>query len=219
MTDEDVSVAPVSPPPYDFWLLDLDGTVVDVEPAYVRSAFDRVGDRLGRSFSDREAETLWHGLGGPRNEQLRAWGIDVADFWEAFHAVEDPSARATATVLYDDAADFLARLDAPVGIVTHCQRYLTEPVLSGVGLADRFDSVVCCTGDVGWKPDPAPVERAMAELGVGDRETGVLVGDGPHDVGAAWNAGLSGVHVERHGPERRGHCVRADRRVAGLDEL
>jgi len=32
---------------YDFWLLDLDGTLVD-EWSYTREVFDRVGDRLGR---------------------------------------------------------------------------------------------------------------------------------------------------------------------------
>jgi len=48
---------------------------------------------------------------------------------------------------------------------------------------------------------------------------GVLVGDGPQDVGAAWNAGLDAVHVERHGHDRRGLCVLGDHRVDGLDEL
>ena len=38
----------MSPPEYDFWILDLDGTLVDVETSYVRDVFDRVGERLGR---------------------------------------------------------------------------------------------------------------------------------------------------------------------------
>ncbi|OYR74105.1 3-phosphoglycerate kinase, partial [Halorubrum sp. E3] len=49
---------------YDFHLFDLDGTLVDAEWEYTRAVFDRVGDRLGRAFSDREACVLWHGLGG-----------------------------------------------------------------------------------------------------------------------------------------------------------
>ncbi|MFB6187297.1 MAG: HAD family hydrolase, partial [Halobacteriaceae archaeon] len=52
---------------YDFWLLDLDGTLVDTHWSYTREVFDRVGDRLGRSFSDREAEIIWNGLSGSRN--------------------------------------------------------------------------------------------------------------------------------------------------------
>ncbi len=212
---------------YDFWLFDLDGTLVDVDPAYTTDVFGRVGDRLGHEFSPAEAHRLWHGLGGPRNDQLRAWGVDPATFWEVFHDEEDPQARAAATYLYDDAA-WVGDVDVPVGLVTHCQRYLTDPVLDAVGIREWFDAVVCCDDELGWKPDPAPVEATMAELGVaggGDRvaadggSAGVLVGDGPHDVGAAWNAGLDAVHVERHGHDRRGLCVVGDRRVTSLAEL
>lgn len=75
---------------YDFWLFDLDGTLVDAEWSYTRDVFDRVGDRLGRQFTDREAETVWHGLGGARDPMLREWGIDPAEFWPAFHREKTP---------------------------------------------------------------------------------------------------------------------------------
>ncbi|MFB6121837.1 MAG: HAD family hydrolase [Haloferacaceae archaeon] len=202
---------------YDFWLFDLDGTLVDVEWSYTRTAFDRVGERLGREFSDREAELLWHGLSGARDAQLRAWGVDPAAFWAAFHDVEDAQARAEATYLHDDAA-FVADVDAPVGLVTHCQEFLTDPVLDALDIRDWFDAVVCCDEELGWKPDPAPVQRTMDAMGV-DGGTGVLAGDGPNDVGAAWNAGLDGIHVERHGHDRRGQCVLGDYRVRSFDEL
>jgi phosphoglycolate phosphatase len=208
---------------YDFHLFDLDGTLVDAEWSYTRTVFDRVGDRLGRGFSDREAYVLWHGLGGPRGDTLRELGVDPDAFWPAFHAVEDPIARAEATYLHDDAARLLDRVDdagGPTGLVTHCQRFLAEPVLDRVDLDGRFDAVICCTDETGWKPDPEPLELAMRELGVdpaGDR--GYYAGDGESDVGAAWNAGVDAVHVERVGHEDRGRCVLGDRRVGRLDEL
>jgi phosphoglycolate phosphatase len=202
---------------YDFWLFDLDGTLVDVEWSYTREAFDRVGDRLGREFTDREVELLWHGLNGQRDAQLRAWGVDPQQFWPAFHDVEDPQARAAATYLHEDAA-FIADLDRPVGLVTHCQEFLTDPVLDRLDIRDWFDAVVCCDEELGWKPDPAPVTRTMAEMGI-DGGAGVLAGDGPNDVGAAWNAGLDGIHVERHGHHQRGQCVLGDYRVQSFDEL
>lgn len=204
---------------YDYWLLDLDGTLVDVEWRYVRDVFDEVGDRLDRPFSDAEAETLWHGLTGSRNRQLRRWDVDPESFWTAFHDVEDPRVRAEATYLYDDAA-FVADLEEPVGLVTHCQSFLTDPILDHLDIADWFDVVCCCTDETGWKPDPAPVESVVADLGVGTNgRAGVLAGDGACDVGAAWNAGLDAIHVDRHGPERRGHCVRGDHRIRSFDEL
>ncbi|MFB6183738.1 MAG: HAD family hydrolase [Haloarculaceae archaeon] len=205
---------------YDFWLFDLDGTVVDVEPSYVRTVFDEVGDRLGREFTDREANVLWYGVGGSRDQYLREWGIDPERFWAVFHDVENPTARAAHTYVYDDAAQFLPALSAPVGLVTHCQPYLTDPILSELDIADWFDAVVCCTDETGWKPDPHPVELAMTDLGVAHNgHEGVLAGDDPDDVGAAWNAGLDAVHVERIDPNERGQCVLGDYRVRSLTDL
>jgi phosphoglycolate phosphatase len=204
-------------PSYDRWAFDLDGTLVDVEGAYVHDLLGRVGDRLGYSFSEREAEALWHGFGGERNATLEAAGLDPERFWEAFHDEEDAEARADATYLYDD-AEFVGELSAPTVLVTHCQEYLTEPVLSALDIADWFDTVVCCTAETGWKPDPTPVERALSSAGARDGP-GLLVGDTPHDIGAAWNAGLDGAHIERHSHERRGLCVVGDYRLDRLDEL
>ncbi|MFB6256061.1 MAG: HAD family hydrolase [Haloplanus sp.] len=203
---------------YDFWLFDLDGTLVDVDPDYADAVFDRVGDRLGRTFSEREVEILWHGLSGERTPQLQAWGIDPEAFWAALREAENPETRAAATYLHDD-ADFVADLNRPVGLVTHCQEYLVDPVLDDLNIRDWFDTVVSCTHDVGWKPDPAPVYLAMSDLNVDADADGVLAGDGSNDIGAAWNAGLDGIHVERHDPCRRGRCVLGDYRVRSFDEL
>ena len=211
------------PDAYDFWLFDFDGTVVDAEWTYTREVFDRVGDRLGRGFTDRQAELLWHGLTGARDPLLREWGIDPEEFWPAFHAVEDPQLRAEATFLHDDAARLLRSLrerNTPVGVVTHCAEFLAGPVVDHLGVGDWFDTFLCCSAETGWKPDPRPVERAMDAMGVDPTtDRGVLLGDGASDVGAAWNAGLDAIHVERHGYEERGRCVRADHRVRDFDEL
>jgi len=203
---------------YDFWLFDLDGTLVDTDWAYARDVFDRVGDRLGTEFSDREAEILWHGLGGSRDDQIRAWGYDVEEFWAAFDAIEDPEERADATYLHEDAAA-IADLDRPVGLVTHCAEHLGRPVLDDLDIADWFDVTVFCSPDTGYKPDPRPLELAMNDLGVDSRDRGVYAGDGLSDIDAAANAGIDGLHVERHDPHRRGRCVLGDHRVTGFDAL
>lgn len=204
---------------YDFWVLDLDGTLVDVEPTYVQDVMGRVGDRLGYSFTAEQAEAVWHSFGGDPNRRLRDWGLEPTRFWEVFHDEENPLARAEATFLYRDAERF-AETAEPVVLVTHCQSYLVEPVLERVDIGDWFDAIVCCNEDLGWKPDPTPVEYAMREAGLGENgHRGALAGDGPHDVGAAWNAGLDAIHVERHGHDRRGLCVLGDHRIESFDEL
>ncbi|ESS11340.1 MAG: haloacid dehalogenase family protein [uncultured archaeon A07HR60] len=202
---------------YDFWVFDLDGTLVDAEWEYTRTVFDEMGSRLGRSFTDREARTLWYGLGGQRNDTLRSWGIDPTRFWKEFHDIEDPQVRAEASVLHEDARRLLRAVTAPCGIVTHCQQFLCDPVLEQLDLQDRFSTVVCCTDELGWKPDPTPVAHAIEQMNVSG--SGVLVGDSPGDIGAAWNAGLDAIHIERLGTELRGRCVRGDHRVDRLDRL
>ncbi|WP_330631506.1 HAD family hydrolase [Halocatena halophila] len=206
---------------YDFWLFDLDGTLVDVEPSYRSSVIETVGDRLGHGFTEEERTVLWHGFGDRRQHLLERHSIDPERFWKHFHEVEDPIARAEATYLFEDAEMMFASLDRPAGLVTHCQRYLTDPVLDSLDIRDWFESVLCCTEETGWKPDPRPIERTMSAMGLssGGTTRGVLVGDNQQDVGAAWNVGLDAVHVERHGPRARGACVLGDRRVRGLDEL
>ncbi|GAA0674114.1 HAD family hydrolase [Natronoarchaeum mannanilyticum] len=206
-------------PDYDFWLLDLDGTLVDVEPTYVRDVMGEVGDRLGVEITDRQAEVLWHGYGGQRDRVIEGMDVDAATFWETFHEVEDPTTRSESTFLFDDAA-VVPDLERPTGLVTHCQQYLTDPVLRHHDIADWFDTVVCCTDELGWKPDPAPVRRAMRDLGVAHNgHVGALVGDSAEDVGAARNAGLDGIHVQRYDPDERGFAVWGDRRIRSFDEL
>jgi phosphoglycolate phosphatase len=201
---------------YDFWLLDLDGTVVDVEPGYVHEVVREVGDRLGHGFSDRECEAVWYGSGRTRERVFADRGIEADAFWSVFHEVDEPEPRAAATYVYDDAAG-VAALDR-VGLVTHCQPYLTDPILDALDIRDWFDTVVCCTPETGWKPDPSPVRLAMDDLGVGS-EAGVMAGDAVQDVQAAHNAGLAGVHVTRPHHLRDGEGPEGVRRVRRLTEL
>jgi len=205
-------------PAYDYWLLDLDGTLVDTEWAYVRETFDRVEERLGVTFSDRQAEVLWHGLGGDRNDSLRAWGYDPETFWPVFDEIDDATARAEATYLYDDAS-FVAALDGPVGLVTHCPAPITDVVLDRLDVRDWFDVVLPCDEETGFKPDPEPLHLARADLGVDAAANGVYAGDGTSDVDAAANAGLDSIHVERHDPGRRGVCVLGDHRIESFHDL
>jgi len=208
----------LQPGEYDFWVFDLDGTILDVETEYAVSTMTEVGRRLGHRFSEREAERLWYGDGHARKDVIDGYGIDPEAFWRAFHEIEDPADRAASTRLQDDAL-VVGELDVPVALVTHCQEYLTRPILERHDIRDWFDAVVCCTDDLGWKPDPTPVEAGMSGLKVRGGDPGGMVGDSVVDAGAAHNAGLDSVHVVRHDPEQTGRCVLADHRIESLYAL
>jgi phosphoglycolate phosphatase len=204
---------------FDFWLFDYDGTVVDTEWWYVESLLSEVTAAVGHPLSAEQAYAFWHGIGGPRTGLLAGWGIDPPSFWAALDRIEDPTERAAATYLHEDAAQLIARLRAasvPIGVVTHSPPQLAAAVQSALELEGTFDAFVSCSDTVGWKPDPAPVLRAMDALGVSGAQRGVMVGDGDADLGAAWAADLQFIHIDRHGHERRGHCVLGDHRLGDL---
>jgi len=212
--------SPMTGSGYDFWLLDLDGTVLDVGQSYIHETMREVGHRLDYDFSARETELLWYGIGNARETLFADAGIDPDRFWRTFHAVEEPTRRGKSTYVYDDAAAFVSRADAPVGVVTHCQEYLTRPILDRLGIEDWFETVVCCDDETGWKPDPDPVELAMDEMDVGHNgHAGAMAGDMPADVRAAHNAGLDGIHVSRPDRNWEGDRVLGYRRVSALTDL
>lgn len=200
--------------PTDFWLLDLDGTILTVEETYIHETMDQVGSMLDREFTPDEAETIWFGRDGLRNEILARNGIEPETFWTAFHEIESPHERAAASYLHPD-AQAITDLAGPKGVVTHCQPHLVEPVLDRLDIRDWFDVIVTCSDDIGWKPDPAPVRLAMDRLGV-NGGTGALVGDSVADVQAARSSGMTGILVDRTGSEAHPD---ADIVIESLDEL
>lgn len=199
---------------HDFWLLDLDGTILTVEESYIHETIGQVGDALGRTFSDEAAVAIWYGRDGLRNDILTQGGVTPAEFWAAFHEIEDPIARAEATRLHPDATA-VTELDGPRAIVTHCQPYLLEPIFDRLDIRDWFDVVVTGSDELGRKPDPAPLHRAMTTLEV-DGGTGAMVGDSVADLEAARHAGVTAVLIDRDGSVDPSI---ADRVVTSLDGL
>jgi pyrophosphatase PpaX len=76
-----------------------------------------------------------------------------------------------------------------LGIVTSKLRAGALRGLARVGMADWFDVVIGADDVERHKPDPQPVERALARLGATPDAT-VFVGDSPHDLVAGRAAGV-----------------------------
>jgi len=196
---------------FDSYVFDLDGVLVDVNDSYKREIFDEVGDEFGRGFTDDEIHRLWYGA-EERSDIIESWGYEPKEFWEVFDAVDSPERRVEHTYVYED-TEIIPDLDAPTGLVTHSPPELARPALEKAGLQDIFDSVVCCSYDIGYKPNPEPFRLCLNEMGA-STEDAVMVGDSVSDVRGAWNAGLTAGHIDRVG-----YSVDADLNIETLHDL
>jgi putative hydrolase of the HAD superfamily len=115
----------------------------------------------------------------------------------AYQAVRDQ----TRVELEPGAPELLDALDLPVALVTNGAPEAQRQKLEGAGLVDAFDHVVFAGYDTPSKPDPAPFEHALDELGC-DPERAIHVGNSVSaDVAGAHAAGLRSVWVPAD-PER-----------------
>lgn len=79
-------------------------------------------------------------------------------------AAEALAARWDELQPWDDAHDFLSRIDVPMGVVTNCSEALGRRAAARVGVP--FQVVVTSERAGFYKPDPHPYRRALVELGL-----------------------------------------------------
>jgi HAD superfamily hydrolase (TIGR01549 family) len=87
-----------------------------------------------------------------------------------------------------------------LGIVTGRPRADALEFLDRFAMADLFDTIVT-REDAPLKPDPAPIQMAMANLGV---NRGWMLGDTPDDITAARRSGIVPIGVVAPGDNIEG---------------
>jgi phosphoglycolate phosphatase len=198
----------------DAIVFDWDGTLVDSLPAITR-ANAAVLESYGVTYDDAayraayspDWRAMYRRLGVP--EEL----IDEAGGrWLGAYRSLMGEARA-----FDGAHLALERLAAAglrMGLVTAGDRPVVEHQLEATGLG-VFLPVRVCGDDMPFaKPHPAPLHRAMEELGLRDLpERVTYVGDAPDDMRMARTVGARGIGIV----SILGH--RADLEAAGADEV
>lgn len=196
----DFPVLPMSAPtlPYQSVLFDLDGTLVDTAPDFIRvlnqlrECYDRpaLPHDIIRAVVSAGARAMVQ-TGFPEHP------VDSPEFTRIRQEFLDLYAQGLAdeSRLFDGMADVLAKLEArgvPWGVVTNKPRVYSEPLLAGLQL-DRRCRVLVCPDDVSrTKPDPEPLFLACRQLQV-EPSRSVYVGDHVRDIEAGRNAGMPTV--------------------------
>lgn len=201
-------------------LIDLDGTLVDSAPELAQ-AVDRVLTELGHAPAGLERVRCWVGEGIDRLleralESASGQAPDAEALRSARSAFDTAYAEVIGThaPIYPGVVEGLDRLRA-AGIVCACitnkSRVFAVGLLGALGVAGRFDTLVCGDRPENRKPAAAPLEAAARKLGVAVGDC-VMVGDSAIDVAAARAAGCPawcvrsgynhGTPIEEAAPDR-----------------
>lgn len=211
-------------------LFDLDGTLIDTAPDFIRIIKDMckkynhpcptdTAIREQVSAGARAMVRLMFGdeLGevADTDEKLLAYRQEFLDFYEADICVDSQ--------LFDGLDELLAHLEQDGihwGIVTNKPRYLAEQLLDKLDLAKRCAVLVCPDDVANTKPDPEPMYLACDRLGVMAKDC-VYIGDHVRDIQAGQQAGMMTVAVEFGYivPDENPHEWGADFVVETPDEL
>lgn len=233
-------VTPRTPPGRAGVLLDLDDTLVDTRYAFGHAIgaivagwlphLDAAGEAAALQHWVRDAEGHFRAytrgeLSFAEQRQRRAVALQAAFDGPALSADEQrrwseayDAAFREAWRLFPDAVPLLERLDGlglPYGLVTNAGAAYQRDKLRRVGLADRFE-VMVAVDDLGvGKPDPRVFHLACERLGVSPGRS-LYLGDEPDaDARGARAAGLTGVWLNRAGPDHPDSAAVDDVPVVG----
>ena len=98
---------------------------------------------------------------------------------------------------FDGLEDFLKQCQSAgfrLGVCTNKREAMSIKLLSELGLADYFASVIGPDTIGVGKPDPAPFFETVKQVG-GNIENSVMIGDSATDINTAINAGVKSVAV------------------------
>ena len=181
-------------------IFDLDGTLIDSAPDIAAALNEVLGRRDLAPFPlERVKEMIGAGIPTLIRRALEAHGVEPHDIQPLVTDMIGVYAqRATAlTVLFDGAENELKRLRASgvkLAICTNKNQDITDIIVRDLGVAQYFASVVGVRPGGSRKPDPAFLQIALDELGVGAGDA-VLVGDSGADASVAKAVGMPVVLV------------------------
>ena len=184
---------------YKTVMFDLDGTLADTSPGYIR-AFQRllVAHEQTPLDDDSIRETI---SDGARTTIRQAWSHDLSDdevdairlsFLDLYAALPDIGSEP-----FNGMVALLQNLRAQgckTAVITNKTRRLAPQVLASCGLTPWVDLLVCPEDVDSVKPHPAGIAFALSALDSTPHQT-LYVGDHAKDIQTAHNAGVASVAV------------------------
>ncbi len=179
-------------------LFDLDGTLIDTAPDFVRIIKDMCAEVGVTAPSD---EIIRVQVSEGARAMVRTLYPDLSDDSPELMNYRDEFLRryqqdvAVHSVLFEGMDTLLRALEAhniPWGIVTNKFRGFSVALLAALNLTERCAVLVCPDDVVNAKPDPEPMYLAAKTIGI-DPAHIIYVGDHPRDIDAGRAAGMRTV--------------------------
>lgn len=173
-------------------LFDLDGTLLDTVELIRESMRYTTAAVLGEPLPD---EVLMRNVGVPLATQMREFSPEHAEelvtvYREHNLRMHDVMVREYEGV--ESALEQLAKMGMRLGVVTSKSHAMAVRGLQRFDLERFFDVVIAVEDVEKHKPHPLPVLTGADRLGVPPAKC-VYVGDSPHDMAAARDAGVIAV--------------------------
>jgi phosphoglycolate phosphatase len=181
-------------------LFDLDGTLVDTAPDFVRVLND-LRLKYGRPALAYDEIRVAVSAGARAMIQVGfpEYALDSPEFAALRQEFLDNYSLGLAqeSRLFSGMEDLLTALESrniPWGIVTNKPRIYSVPLLAGLALNERCQVLVCPDDVSQTKPHPEPMYLACNTLSVLPEHT-IYVGDHIRDIQAGNNAGMKTIAV------------------------
>jgi len=175
---------------YDTVLFDFDGTVVDSTPA-VLGAWQHTYDVLKPGQYDEETclSTFGEQLDTSLHRFFPETPVDeVVRIYRDWQITRLPRLVKPFPGVFD-ALSGLRRAGLRLGLVTSRHKETADVLFDTFGVRDYFDTIVLCEDTERHKPDPQPIDEALARL-CSRPERSLYVGDAVFDLLTSHNAGI-----------------------------
>lgn len=181
-------------------LFDLDGTLVDTAPDFVRIVNNlRAQHQLAPLPYDEIRAAVSAGARAMIKVGFPHYELESPEFLALRQQLLDDyySDICQDSRVFEGLDSLLTQFEKkqiPWGIVTNKPRHLSEALLSALNLTERCAVLVCPDDVKNTKPDPEPMYLACKKLAVDCQKT-IYIGDHLRDIQAGKNANMTTIAV------------------------
>lgn len=188
-------------------LFDLDGTLVNTDPIHYQ-AWREVLSSYGVEIDEEIYKSRFSGRLNPQivadflPQLSAAAAVKVVDEKEALFRKMTPKLQATAGLA--ELLQWTQVHGLKRGLVTNAPKLNAQHMLAALKLEDAFNTVVIAGGDITGKPDPAPYQVALQQLGF-KPEHAIAIEDSPSGICSAVAAKILTIGITS---THNGKCLR-----------